>query len=223
MKKVLILFPLLLIANLTFAFNIVITVSESDAEIFVNGTKVGTSPQTLKINNKVCIDVEVKKLGYVTEKRMYCNSKKGFPEPPKKEFIIIKKDESKEDLNNASSSTEIANIDIDVHSSKTEEKAWKLLSEVITTYFDILEVSDKSTGYIRTSWATQSFKNFTVRTRVIIKTSSSDNSLKYKVKIISEISDKPNISAKDDEKFKPWDRILKKYNDLVPELQTRLK
>lgn len=223
MKKILTLLQLLLIANLSFAIKVVVTVSESDAEIFVSGAKVGTSPQIFIINNKECIDVEIKKTGYFTEKRTYCNSKKGFPEAPKKDYIILKRDDSKDDLNDASSLTDIANVDIDIPSSKTEDKAWKLLSEVITSYFDVLEVTDKSSGYIRTSWATQPFKNFTVRTRVIIKTSSSDSSLKYKVKIISEIADQPNISTKDDEKFKPLDRILKKYNGLVPELQNRLK
>ncbi len=223
MKKIIFLVIFSFMANFIFAFNLELTVSESDAEIFVNGSKVGTSPQILKIPNHECVNVEVRKEGFVTEKRTYCNSKKGYPEPPKKDLIVIKKDDSMADVNNASSSSDIANVDIDINTGKTEDKAWKLLSEIITGYFDVLEVTDKSTGYIRTSWNIQSFKNVTIRTRVIIKTSSADNSLKYKVKIISEMADKPNVSAKDDEKFKPWDRVLKKYNDLVPELQNRLK
>ena len=66
MKKILLLSILFLITSLITARPVVVTVSEPDAEIFVNGAKVGYSPQTININNKECFDVEVRKAGYIT-------------------------------------------------------------------------------------------------------------------------------------------------------------
>lgn len=200
-----------------FSKKVEVSCSENDAQIYINGQLQGRGKVVLAMRKNSPLVVQIKKVGFLTDE-FTINYGNGIS-PERSYYRILIKDDAFE----ASSSTDQANIDIDVKTSKTEDKAWKLLSEVITSYFDILEVTDKSTGYIRTSWAVQSFKGSTIRTRVIIKTSSSDNSLKYKIKILSEIADKPNTSVKDDEKFKQWDRVLKKYSDLVPELQIRLK
>jgi hypothetical protein len=89
-------------------------------------------------------------------------------------------------------------------------------------FFDVLETADKASGYMKTAWVVQSFNGATIRTRVFVKTSSSDSGVKYKIKIASEYAEKVGATAKDDELFKAWDRVLKKYSRLIPELQSRL-
>jgi hypothetical protein len=127
----------------------------------------------------------------------------------------------KDDSYDASEATDIANLDIEVKTKKSEIDAWKLLSQIITTYFDVIEVTDRETGYLRTSWVVQTFKQRTIRTRMIVKLGSTDP-LTYKVKLVSEQANSPQMSVKNDEYFKEWDRVLRKYKEVIYEIQTRL-
>jgi hypothetical protein len=56
---------------------------------------------------------------------------------------------------------------------------------------------------------------------MIVKLGGSDP-LSYKVKLISEQSGMPQTSVKSDELFKEWDRVLRKYKEIIGEIQTRL-
>lgn len=201
---------------------LVITVSEADAEIFVNGNKVGYSPHTLNMRNGDCAFVEVKKPGFITETRKWCIGldRRGIPEPVgKNHFIELKKDEAY----NASAKTDNANIDFSVEVNKklTEADSWKLANQIIKNYIDDIVQIDKETGYMITAWKVQIFPPKTIRTRIILKLSNS-NPLAYKIKIESQYSEVEGVGVKDDEKFKEWDRVLKKYDNLISEFQTRL-
>ena len=127
----------------------------------------------------------------------------------------------RDDAFDASIQTDIANVDINLSSNKSEEETWKLISQIIMSYFDVIEVTDRETGYLRTSWVVQTFKQNTIRTRVIVKLGSS-NPLTYKVKLVSEQSGRAATSVKSDELFKEWDRVLRKYQSVLDELQNRL-
>ena len=116
----------------------------------------------------------------------------------------------KDDAYDATEATDMANIDIERKTNKPEVEAWRLISQIITSYFDVIEVTDMNTGYLRTAWVVQTFKQNTIRTRIIVKLGSS-NPLSYKVKLISEQSGQPQTSVKSDELFKEYNRILKKY------------
>lgn len=192
------------------------TVSEADAKIFVDGKQMGVGQLDITIPAYACVNVKVEKVGYLTSTIEFCN-KPNFTPPPKTYFCQMEKD----DAYDASEATDIANVDIEVKTSKREDEAWKLLSQIITTYFDVIEVTDKSTGYLRTAWVVQSFKQKTIRTRVIVKLASSDP-LAYKIKLVSEVANGANVSVKSDELFKEWDRILRKYREVVREATSRL-
>lgn len=129
---------------------------------------------------------------------------------------------AKDDAFEASVKTDLANVDITIVSTKDETETWKQLVQIITSHFDALETIDKETGYVRTAWSVQTFKQKIVRTRLILKLSSS-SPLTYKVKLVSEDSFGTNVSVKDDEKFKLWDRVLRKYDGVIPEIQSRIK
>lgn len=197
-------------------YKIQVSASQSDAKIYVDGRHVGNGQADVLVLKNSCVTVSISKTGYLGQQVTYCN-KKNYSKPPKTDFFQLKPD----DAFIASLQTDIANVDISVKTNQEEISAWRLLSQIITSYFDVIEVTDRETGYLRTSWVVQSFTQNTIRTRVIIKLGSSEP-LTYKVKIISEQSGIPNTSVKRDERFREWDRILRKYGTLINEIQSRL-
>jgi len=199
------------------AERIKLSVSEPDAVIYVDGKAVGASPIDIKIESNSCVSIRIVKTGFLTENLSFCD-KKNAAVIPKSLYVEMRRDDSFD----ASLKIDFANNDIDVHTSKPELDAWRLLNQIITSQFDVIEITDKETGYMRTSWAVQTFKANTVRTRIIVKLGST-SPLYYKVKIVSEQSGESGTSPKADEKFQEWDRVLRKYEGVVNELQNRLK
>ena len=192
------------------------TASEPDAKIYVDGKLMGSGQLEIMIPPYACVAVKIEKVGYLDGLIEFCN-KPNYSPPPKTYFYQMEKD----DAYDASVSTDVANVDIEVKTTKKEDDAWKLLSQIITTYFDVLEVTDKNTGYLRTAWVVQTFKQKTIRTRIIVKLASTDP-LAYKIKLVSEVANSNQVSVKSDEMFKEWDRILRKYREVIHEAQTRL-
>lgn len=193
-----------------------ISVSEQDAVIFVDGKPSGSSAE-IKIDKGSCVTVKVVKTGFLTETLSFCD-KKNAASIPKSVFIDMKRDDSYD----ASTKIDFANNDIDVRTSKPEADAWRLMNQIITSQFDIIEITDRETGYLRTAWAVQTFKGNTIRTRIVVKLGSNDP-LYYKIKLMSEQSGEAGTSPKADEKFVEWDRVLRKYENVINEIQTRIK
>ncbi len=193
-----------------------LSVSETDAEIYIDGKLMGKGNTEVLILSNSCVTVRVEKIGYLIETITFCN-KKNSAAPPKTYYLVMKRD----DAYDASIQTDIANIDIELRTSLEETEAWKLISMIVTSYFDVIEVTDKETGYLRTSWVIQTFKQNTIRTRLIVKLGNTDP-LTYKIKLVSEESRKPGTSVKSDELYREWDRVLRKYGTIFDELQSRL-
>jgi len=192
--------------------------SESDADIYVNGKLVGKGSAVVTVPKDDCVTVIVKKTAYLTERIEFCN-KKNMTSPPKTYFVEMQRDDSFD----ASIQTDIANIDIELKcNTMDKDKAWKLVNQIVLTYIDVIEMTDKETGYLRTAWSLKTFRQNTVRTRMIIKESSSDP-LIFKVKLISEYSGLPLTSVKSDELYKEWDRVLRSYSNVISEFQARVK
>jgi hypothetical protein len=115
-----------------------------------------------------------------------------------------------------------ANLNFTIETSKPEQDAWKILSQITMNYFDNIELADRETGYIRTAWNVNNFKDNTIRTRIIVK-QADIAPLKYTIKLVSEFSGKARTSVKEDQLFFPWDRILNTYKDVISEFQSRLR
>jgi hypothetical protein len=193
-------------------------VSESDAEIYINGKLIGKGTTVVTVPKDDCVTVIIKKVAFLTERIEFCN-KKNMTSPPKTYYVEMKRD----DAYDASIQTDIANIDIELKCNTIEkDKAWKLINQIVLTYIDVIEMTDKETGYLRTAWSLKTFRQNTVRTRMIIKESSSDP-LVFKVKLISEASGLPMTSVKSDELYKEWDRVLRSYSNVISEFQARIK
>lgn len=191
--------------------------SVPDADIFINGKLLGKGSLEVIVPSKGCITVTISKIGYLTEKIEFCDEK-GMPKPPKSYYVEMKRDDSYD----ASIQTDIANIDIELKSTVGKDKSWKLINQIVLGYIDVIEMTDKETGYLRTSWSLKTFTQNTIRTRIIIKEASTDP-LIFKVKLVSEYSGFPLTSVKSDELYKEWDRVLRSYSNVISELQARVK
>jgi hypothetical protein len=205
-----------------YQFNLIdrlvkLEVTPNDSEIFVDGKVVGVGVYDLKVPENTCVEVIVSKESFLSIKKNYCNSN-DYQAPPFRDHLELVEDEAYKQ----SIATDLANVNftIVVNPNVSEDDAWKLLSSIVTTEFDVLEVIDKETGYMRTAWQVEGFSGSTIRTRIIVKLGDS-NPLKYVMKISSERADGA-VSVKDDQKFDEWGRILKKYKNIIEEAQSRL-
>lgn len=218
-----VLIGLILVAGFSFSAiagkkSVLISCSETDAAIYSNGIKVGTGQAEIIILGDACVTINIEKVGYLEVEETICN-KKGFPKPPKTKYFEMLPDPAYD----ASVQTDMANIDIEVELNPEREnvESWKILNQVVTNYFDVIEISDRETGYLRTAWNLQNFENASVRTRLIVKIGSLDP-LSYKVKLVSEIGGS-GTSVKSDHKFAEWDRVLRTYETVIDQIVSRLK
>ena len=216
-SKIIFLFTLL-VFSFTNAQTVKISASEPDANIIVNGANVATGNYKLSLDKKDCYKIKVEKPGFLKYESTVCGKKAG-PLPPSNLYFEMKRDDAEE----ASIKTDQANVDfqIEVNSDLDITEAWKLTTQIVTDYFDAIEVSDKETSYLRTAWSVQAFQQNTIRTRLIIKLSKS-SPLTFKVKLNSEFSGVNGTSVKADEQFRDWDRILRKYKNVISDFSTRL-
>ncbi len=195
------------------------------AVIRVNGKEVGTSEYTLKLVRGSEAKIEVEKKGYVSYMTTLYNEDTEVAPPP---FIALTEGspEFPEDESFTSSTeSDLANRDfvLSTPDGMAEEDAWRIVAQIVQTYYDELEQIDRETGYLRTAWVYKSYPNRTVRTRVIVKINNREP-LKYSIKISSEEnSDRTKLDSRDDDDYKPWDRVLNQYKEIISEMQSRLK
>ncbi len=211
-------FLFLFLFNTLASDRVTITTSPQTARIYVDGIQMGTGKVQIKVEKNACVTVEVKQEGYIQETRNYCN-KKVIADPPKSDYIQLQEDESF----TSSIESNVANteVQLNVNSNKTTEEAWKEIVGTVLEKFDVLENSDERAGYLRTAWLGMSFKSNTIRIRLIVK-QTSESPLVYRVKFVSECSGKNGTPYNADEQYRPFNRILKKYDGFLDELTTRL-
>jgi hypothetical protein len=197
-----------------------INTTPDNAQIKVDGKVVSNNGFKLLVLENQCVEVEVSREAYDTQRKNYCNTPT-MGNLPITDHINLAEDEAW--TSSIQSDQANVNFSISIHPAMDEETAWKTLSQIILSKFDILEITDRATGYMRTAWHIKAFSNGTIiRTRVIIKQGNIEP-LRYIAKIVSEISIAKNVSAQEDENFRPWDRLLKTYKDVISELQARLQ
>src|SRR5690606_13723927 len=104
---------------------------------------------------------------------------------------------------------DIANVDIEmICNTMDKEQAWKLMNQIVLSYIDVIEMTDKETGYLRTAWSLKTFMQNTIRTRIIIKETATEP-LGLQRKLVSESCEVPMTSVKRDEHYTGWDRVLR--------------
>lgn len=189
-----------------------VTCSLPDATITVNGKSAGNGGAEVKLLSNSCMKISATKDGYYSKSVEFCNN--GFTKLPKAHYIEMEPDAAFE----ASVKTDVANVDINIRPKKSLTDSWKSVNSLVLQYIDAIEVSDKENFYLRTAWVASTFNSGIIRTRIIIKSASNEQ---FIVKILSEYAEL-GASIKEDEKFKEWDRVLRKYSKIIEELQNRL-
>ncbi|MES2416949.1 MAG: PEGA domain-containing protein [Bacteroidota bacterium] len=196
-----------------------INTTPADATIKVDGKLVGNGEYAIKILDGACVEVIVEKPGFVRMVKSFCNQD-NMQAPPINDHFALKLDEAY--ISSIQSDQANVNFAIGASTTRSPEDAWKVMNQIVTNYFDVIEMSDKETSYIRTAWSIKNFADNTVRTRIIVKPGNTGSS-QYVVKIQTEASGAANTAAKEDEKFKEWGRLLNTYKDVISEMQSRLR
>ena len=202
-----------------------IHVTPDKAKIYVDGSEVGNGTYSVKFNNKT--DFYMLKFecpGYITKqvKLLKSNPNKTI------EYRMDKDDfyfNSVGPSGNAvgEDAIDVANkwFEVSVRDGMDEGKIWKKLMSIASKNFENVEIRDKSAGWIRTAWAKTNYDRQVVRTRLEIKVNTDDDEeISYKVKIYSEVNNDIDCSGEDC--FEKSDRVLKKYVDVINELQNKL-
>ena len=194
----------------------VVHVIPETAKIFYNGSEVGNGSYTVKFGRfDEFVMLKFEAPGYITKQvRLFKNN------PSKTVSYQLWVDEAEQNSVGAGDGVDRANNSFEVtcKPGMTEDLVWKRLMSIAVNNFENVEVRDKQAGWIRTAWKIQTFTYQTVRTRLEVKIALGDeNELKYRVTISSEISD--NDCGRNDQCFIKYNRILKKYEQVVNELQ----
>ena len=109
-------------------------------------------------------------------------------------------------------------MDITCRKGLKEDVIWKRLMNVVTSYFDNVEVRDKSAGWIKTGWAINKFQYETVRTRLEIRMSFTDEDVvSYRARIVTEIKDN---DCNGSNCYNKYERTMRRYEPMIQELQT---
>ena len=99
--------------------------------------------------------------------------------------------------------------------------AWKMLHQIILNYFDEIETTDFTSGFVQTPWKYSKFSmtEKQVRNRVTIRDISSNDMVAFQIKVSSEVG--TSKFGKSSE-YVEIDRIPKDFETLIQELQTRI-
>lgn len=192
-----------------------INVVPDKAKIIMGGAEVGQGSYSLNMGRQDYVMLRLVCPGYVDRVvRVYRNDKRNAI------TFTLEEDES---FSASEANSDLANkyMTVTVREGLDGDMVWKRLVLTISELFPNLEVNDKESGWIRSSWEVERFAYVTVRTRIEIKEVMGFETPRYRVRLQSEIAS--NECGTHDECFKAWDRVLKTYhqaiNDLINSIQ----
>lgn len=201
-----------------------IVVIPSDAVIKVNGSYYGEGSAKVTIKKNDFISLELSAPGYETlSTRVYGNDGRKTIEIKLKEDMLLKQTSESSIANNFFSVKVNKGLyKEDKDGKRDAEQAWKMAHSVLLKYFDEIMTSDAASGFIQTPWL---YKNYveagkTLRHRVTIKESNIGGDLTFQIKLTSEMA--PTQSRSKEEAFMETNRVMKEFDSLISEFQTRL-
>ena len=168
-----------------------ISVVPSDAQISVDGNYVGDGVVEVTLDKSDFIAIKLEKEGYLTQENKFYRSDKrnaiSYTMRPDKFWEasvpsgLVNKFFSVKVSPDYYTKDENGKIDPD--------RAWKLIHQILLNYFDEMQTTDLSSGFIQTPWEYERFSESrqAVRTRVTVKQSGiSEDELIFQIKISSE-------------------------------------
>lgn len=213
------------ISPVLHAREVKVSVTPSDAKIYVDGNYYADGVATVNVSKKSeFVVIKLESPGYVTmETKIYASDKRkaisytlrrdGFFDVSVASGLVnkyfnvkVSKDLYKIDEN--------GNMDLSL--------AWKMIHQVILNYFDEIQTTDVASGFVQTPWRYETFPEAEkqVRTRVSVKQNSFGDELSFQIKVSSEAGSM--YASRRDESFQEIDRILKELEPIISEFQTRL-
>jgi hypothetical protein len=186
------------------------------AFIKVNGTGLGGSPQnyTFDLNKLPVYQVTASKDGYFD-----CNVTVDANDPTQNGVLklALQPDPSWQETTVSDATNRWLHVQISA--GITQDEAWQKIIDSVTTRYASLEQLDSSSGYLRSTLISRTFKNpmtgdFTIRTQFLGAVASKEP-LVYKMEIRAEQSTPSGD-------WVPYDRVFKEDAQLIDELQNRL-
>lgn len=198
------------------AKKVTINVIPETAKIYVDGQMVGTGSYQVQFKKGTDFFViKVEDAGYITRTYRLLKSN-----PMNTVLYTLPEDEAYSASSGGEDGVDLANrwFDVTCRKGLTEDRIWKRLMSVTTNYFDNVEVRDKTAGWIKTSWRLTKFKFQTVRTRMEVRmTFTDDDVVSYRVRISVQ---KKDNDCRGENCYKNYDRMLRTFEPLIQELQT---
>lgn len=213
------------VTAMSWGRDIKIVVIPTEATIKVNGSYYGEGSAVLKIKKNDFVSLECSCPGYETlNTRIYGNDERKTVEIKLKEDMLLKQTTESSVANNFFSvkvNKSLYSDDPDT-GKRNSDNAWKMAHNVLLKYFDEIMTSDAASGFIQTPWL---YKNYveagkTLRCRVTIKESNIGGDLTFQIKMASEIA--PLQGRSREESFLETNRIMKEFETLISEFQSRL-
>ena len=216
-----------------------ITVTPSTATIYYHEQAIGTGSAQITLERADVVEIKVENAGYKAFYKAYKyvhGGKDGYDRGVNNISITLEKDDSYRSVN-VNENVVSSNEDINELSVKSDSlnnfftftpnqkynqaNAWKIVNKIVNNYFDELESLKSDTAYIKSAWQVKTIGSKKIRTRIIIRTDSA-NPLTYKIKLQSDYSNDLASNVKDDDKYKQWDRVLKKYKNVFSDFNKGL-
>lgn len=225
MRKYLLMLIAAVVAVSAWGKDIKIVVIPSEATIKVNGSYYGEGNAVLKIKKNDFVSLECSCPGYETlNTRIYGNDERKTIEIKLKEDMLLKQTTESSVANNFFSVKVNKSLysDDPATGRRNSENAWKMAHNVLLKYFDEIMTSDAASGFIQTPWL---YKNYveagkTLRCRVTIKESNIGGDLTFQIKMSSEMA--PIQGRTREESYLETNRIMKEFESLISEFQSRL-
>jgi hypothetical protein len=225
MKKLLILALAFVACVSVEAKKVKVSVIPSTAKIYVDGSLYGEGVAMVKIKkNEGFISLKVEEPGYVTiETKVYANdTRKAISFKLREDPLWESTTESGNANKNFTVRVSKDLYKVGENGKQDRELVWKLIHSIILNYFDEIQTSDMSSGYVQTAWAYRKFPEAdkTIRTRISVKETGFGSDLSFQIKISSEIA--PLRGTRNVDAYKATDRILKDIEPIINEFQSRL-
>ncbi len=225
MKRFILALMAIVVIASAWGKDIKVVVLPSEATIKVNGSYYGEGSAVLKIKKNDFVSLECSCPGYETlNTRIYGNDDRKTIEIKLKEDMLLKQTLESSVANSFFSVKVNKNLysDNPATGKRNAENAWKMAHSVLLKYFDEIMTSDAASGFIQTPWL---YKNYveagkTLRTRVTIKESNIGGDLTFQIKMSSEMA--PIQGRSREESFLETNRIMKEFETLISEFQSRL-
>lgn len=217
MKKILFLLFCLITANCIIAqryngtYYKTVVVIPAEAEIYVNNEPMGKGNCEVPFDGRDKVLLTFKCNGYETASYYLLRNNSD-------QTVTYRLDQDEAYVNSegGESASQYANrwVPIVVRPGISDDEAWMRMISIVRESFEHIEKTDKSSGWIKTFPTITSYKTSDVRTTLEICPSYATGEKQYKVRLSFEKRRK----GSGDEGWEKYDRILKIYKDVIPNL-----